>query len=62
WYTVDPKIQSAAEIDEDAVILAFRTPVDPKRELRCVVGNPRTLPPTETQLRRLIEQAWAVEL
>lgn len=62
WCTLDPETDPPADLDEGAVFIAFRTPVDPRREMRCVVRDPKALPPSEEELRRLFEQAWAVKL
>ena len=62
WTTLDPEIEPPAHTDEEALFIAFRTPVDPRREMRCVLEDPDDLPPSEEQLRRLFRQAWAVKL
>lgn len=62
WYTLEPGSHPPVGHAEDAILIAFRTPVDPRRELRCVVRDPDVLPPSEEQLRRLFERAWAVEI
>lgn len=62
WFTLDPKVEPPAGMDGDAVFIAFRTPVDPRREMRCVLEDPDDLPPSEEELRRLFQRAWAVKL
>lgn len=62
WFTLDPASERSTDMADDAVFIAFRTPVDPRREMRCVLEDPDDLPPSEEHLRRLFEQAWAVKL
>ena len=62
WTTLDPEVEPPVQADGESVFIAFRTPVDPRREMRCIVRDPDDLPPSEEHLRRLFEQAWAVKL
>lgn len=62
WSTLDPEADPPVEMDEEAVFIAFRTPVDPRREMRCLVRDPDALPPSDEDHCRLFQQAWAVKL